>query len=67
MRARYEQLREEAEGLKEEWKKYGEVFRGIAEVLCGKTSGKVGSSRDTNQVWWMEVVEKAVGKKEESS
>ena len=50
--------------MKEEWKKYGEVFRGIAEVLCGRTSGKVGSSRDTNQVWWMEEVVKAVGKEE---
>ena len=51
---------EEVEGL-EEWKKCGEAFRGIAEVLCGRTSGKGASSRDRNQVWWMEEVAKAVG------
>ena len=51
MRARYEQLSEGAEGLEEEWKKYREVFIGIAEVLCGRMSGKDASSKDRNQVW----------------
>ena len=51
MRASSEQLREEAGGLEEEWKKYGEAIRGIAEVLCGRTSGKGALSRDRNQVW----------------
>ena len=60
--ARYEKLSEEAEGL-EEWKKYGEEFRGIAEVLYGKMSGKGSSSGDRNQVWWTEEVAKAVGEK----
>ena len=45
---RYEKLREEAEGLEEEWKKYGEAFRGIEGVLCGSTSGKSASLRDRN-------------------
>ena len=65
MRARYDQLNEEVEGLQEEWKKYGEAFRGIAEVLCGRTSGKGASSRDRNQVWWTEEVAKAFGEKKE--
>ena len=63
MRARNEKLSEEAEGL-EEWKKYGEAFRGIIAVLCGRTSGKGASSRDRNQVWWTEEVAEAVGEKE---
>ena len=47
----YEQFGEETEGLdEEEWKKYREAFRGIAEVLCGRTLGKGASSRDRNQV-----------------
>ena len=57
------QLSKEAEGLEEEWKKYEEVFMGIAEVLCGRTSGKGASSRDRNQVWWLEEVVKAIGEK----
>ena len=65
VRERYEQLSKEAEGLEEECKKYGEAFRGIAEVLCGRTSGKGASSRDRNQVRWTEEVVKAVGEKKE--
>ena len=61
-----DQLNEEAEGLEEEWKKYGEAFWGIAEVLCGRTSGKCALSRDRNQVWWMEEVAKAVGENKEA-
>ena len=64
-RLRYEQLSEEAEGLEEDWKKYGEAFRRIAEVLCGRTSGKGASSKERNQVWWMVEVAKAVCEKEE--
>ena len=44
--------------------KYGEAFRGIAGVLCGRTSGKGASSSDRNLVWWTEEVAKAVGEKE---
>ena len=36
------ELSKEAEGL-EEWKSYGDGFRGIAQVLCGRTSGKGAS------------------------
>ena len=49
MRVRYEELGEEAKGL-EENKKYREAFRGIAEVLCGRTSGKGESSGNGNSV-----------------
>ena len=49
VRTKYEECSKEAEGL-EEWKKYGEVFRGIAEALCGLPSGKGASARDRNQV-----------------
>ena len=65
LRARYEQLSEEVECLEEEWNKYGEAFRGIAEFLCTRTSGKGVSSRDRNQVWWTEEVVKAVCEKKE--
>ena len=65
MRARYDQLNKEVEGLEEEWKKYGEVlFMEIAEVLCGRTSGKDASLRDRNQLWWTEEEAKAVGEKD---
>ena len=50
--------------LAKEWKKYREAFRGIAEVLCGRTSGKGASSRNRILVWCMEEVAKAVGEKE---
>ena len=49
LRARCEQLSEEAEGL-EEWKKYGEAFRGTSEVLYGRTLRKGASSKVRNQV-----------------
>ena len=39
-------------------------FWGIAEVFCGRTSGKGASSRDRNQMWWTEEVSKAVCEKE---
>ena len=38
---------------------------GIADVLCGRASGKGASSRYRNEVWCMEVVAKAVGEKKE--
>ena len=49
MRAKYEELSEEVGGLEEEWKKYKEVFLGAAEELCGRTSGKGGVSKNSNQ------------------
>ena len=41
------------------------VFRGIAEVLCGRTSGQGESPRDRNQVWWTKEGAKAVGENKE--
>jgi len=43
------------------WKKYGEAFRGIEDVLYGRTSGEGASLRDRNRAWWTEEVAKAVG------
>ena len=38
---------------------------GAAEELCGRTSGKSGMSRSSNQGWWTsEVAEAVCGKKE---
>ena len=34
---------------------------GVAEELCGRTSGKGGTPRSRNQGWWTEAVAKAVG------
>ena len=66
MRARYEELSEEAEGL-EEWKKCREAFRGTEEALFGRTSGKDASSRDRYQVWLMSEVAMVVGEKQDVS
>ena len=45
--------------------KYREAFKGIAEVLCERTSIKGASSRDRKQVWWTDEVAKVVGEKKE--
>ena len=39
---------------------------GVAEELCGRTSGKGGTPRSINQGWWTEEVAKAVGEKREA-
>ena len=39
MRAKYEEVSEEAKGL-EERKKYRQAIRGIIEVTCARKSGK---------------------------
>ena len=51
MTVKYDELSEEVGGLEEEWKKYKEAFVGAAEELCGRTSGKGGMSRSSNQGW----------------
>ena len=38
----------------------------MATDLCGRTSGKGGSSKSRNQGWWTEEVAKAVGEKREA-
>ena len=52
MTVKYEELSEEVGGLEEEWKKYKEAFVRAAEELFGRTSGKGGMSRNSNQGWW---------------
>ena len=66
MTVKYEELSEEVGGLEEEWKKYKEAFVGAAEELCGRTSGKGGVSRSSNQGWWTSEVAEAVCEKKES-
>ena len=39
---------------------------GAAEELCGRTSGKGGMSRSSNQIFWTSEVEEAVCKKKEA-
>ena len=63
---KYEELSEEVCGLEEEWKKYKEAFVGAAEELCGRTSGKGGMSRSSNQGWWTSEVAEAVCEKKEA-
>ena len=41
-------------------------FVGVAEELCGRTSGKGGTRRSRNQGWWTEEAAKAVGEKLEA-
>ena len=62
----YEELNEEVGGLEEEWKEYKEAFVGAAEELCGRTSGKGGTSRSSNQGWWTSEVAEAVSEKKEA-
>ena len=46
--------------------KYKEAFAGSAEELCGRTSGKGGVSRSSNQGWWTSEVVEAVCEKKET-
>ena len=46
--------------------KYKEAFVGAAEELCGRTSGKGGMSRSSNQGWWTSKVAEAVCEKKEA-
>ena len=66
MTVKYDELSEEVGGLEEEWKKYKEAFVGAAEELCGRTSGKGGMSRSSNQGWWTSEVAEAVCEKKEA-
>ena len=40
--------------FKKVWKKYGEAFKGIEDVLYGRTSGEGASLRGRNRAWWTE-------------
>ena len=43
-----------------EWRQYKDAFIGVAEELCGRTSGKGGTPRSRNQGCGTEEVAKAV-------
>ena len=49
-----------------EWRQYRDVFVGVAEELCGRTSGEGDTPRSINQGWWTEEVAKTVGEKWEA-
>ena len=66
VRRRYEELDSEKGTVEGEWRQYKDAFVGMAEELCGRTSGKGGTPRSRNQVWWTEEVAKAVGEKREA-
>ena len=66
VRRKYEELDAEKGTVKGEWRKYKDAFIGVAEELCGRTSGKGGTPRSRNQGWWTEEVAKAVGEKREA-
>ena len=63
VRMKYEELEADKGTLEGEWRQYNDAFVGVAEELCGRTSGKGGTPRSRNQGWWTEEVAKAVGKK----
>ena len=48
----YEELDVEKGTVEVEWRQYKDAFVGMAEELCGRTSGKRGTPRSRNQVWW---------------
>ena len=66
VRRKYEELDAEKGTLEGEWRKYKDAFDWVAEELCGRTSGKGGTSGSRNQGWWTEEVSKAVGDKREA-
>ena len=63
VRRKYEELNAEKGTVEGGWRPYKDAFVGVAEELCGRTSGKGGTPRSRNQGWWTEEVAKAVGKK----
>ena len=49
-----------------ECRQYKDAFVGVAEELCGRTSGKGGTPISRNQGCWKEEVAKAVGENREA-
>ena len=66
VRRKYEELDAEKGTVEGEWRKYKDAFIGMAEELCGRTSGIGGTPRSRNQGWWTEEMAKAVGEKREA-
>ena len=60
LKIKYEELDTEVEAVEAEWKKYKDYFVGVAEEMCGRTSG-----RSKNQEWWTVEVARAVDEKRE--
>ena len=52
--------------VEESTKVHKKTVVGAAEELCGRTSGKGGVSRSSNQGWWTGVVAEAVREKKET-
>ena len=49
----YEELDADKRTVEGEWRQYKDAFvGGMAEELCGRTSGKGGTTRSRNQGWW---------------
>ena len=67
VRRKHEELDVEVGTVAGEWRQHKHAFIGyVAEELCGRGSGKGGTSRSRNQEWWMEEVVNAVGEKREA-
>ena len=66
VRRKYEELDSGKGAVEGEWRQYKDAFVGVAEELCGRTSGKRGTPRSRNQGWWTEEVANAVGEKREA-
>ena len=66
VRRKYEELDSGKGAMEGEWRQYKDAFVGVAEELCGRTSGKRGTPRSRNQGWWTEEVANAVGEKREA-
>ena len=62
----HEELDADKGTVEGEWRQCKDAFVGVAEELCGRTSGKGGTPRSRNQGWWTEEVAKAVGEKREA-
>ena len=52
VKRKYEELDAEKGTVKGERRQYKDAFVGVAEELCGRTSGKGGTPRSRNQGWW---------------
>ena len=66
VRRKYEDLDAEKGTVEGERRQYKDAFIGVAEELCGRTSGKGGTPRSRNQGWGTEEVAKAVVEKREA-
>ena len=49
VRRKYEELDAEKGTVEGGWRQYNDAFIGVAQELCGRTSGKGGTPRSKNQ------------------